>query len=61
MTAILFLANSGLDPSQSFSVLAAASPKSSELTRKAKNGEFIKLTTYESVDSIIRQCENQAS
>lgn len=57
MTALMFLANSAIDNNQLISVLAAAAPNESNLGDTPTTDDYLKAVKYESVSSVLRQCD----
>ena len=55
LTALMLLANSNVDSGQRISVLAAVSPTAD--TENATTDDFLKAISYESVASVLRQCD----
>ena len=55
LTAFMLLANSNVDSSQRISVLAAAAPSSDNTGSTTE--EFLKAISYDSVASVLRQCD----
>lgn len=59
LTALMLLSNSNIDDAQRVSVLASASSSDSELNAQSTNDEFLNAITYQSVASVIKQCDHQ--
>ena len=57
ITALMLLANSAIDDNQRVSVMAANAPSNSCLNGQLSSDEFLAAITYNSVASVIRQCE----
>eukprot|EP00171_Calliarthron_tuberculosum_P022021 IDg22021t1 len=58
LTAFMLLSNSNVDANQRISVLAASSPTEKVFEKKSTTTDFIKSVSYESIASVIRQCES---
>lgn len=56
----MMMANANLDAQQKISVLAASSPSDAAISATATTDDFIKAIKYESIASVIRQCEKQS-
>lgn len=61
ISALMLLANAGVDSAHRNSILAAASPKEASLTTKSSINEFIQAVGYETVSSVLRQCEKSTT
>ncbi len=61
LTALMLLSNAVVEDSQRVSVLAAASPNEPQLGQQATNDQFLSAVTYQSVASVIKQCDNNHS
>lgn len=57
----MLLSNSKAEDSQQVSILAAAGPSTEDLGDDPTNDEFLGAVTYESVSSVIRQCDRHSS
>ena len=55
--ALMLLSNSAIDDNQRVSVMAAAAPSDSNLYNQSTNYQFLGVITYQSVASVIRQCD----
>ena len=56
LKALMLIANASIDNTQRVSVLAAASPTGPDLDSQSTNAEFMKAVSYQSVSSVLRQC-----
>lgn len=61
ITALMLLSNSAIDDSQRVSVLAAAAPSGDSLDAQSTNDQFLSAITYQSVSSVIKQCDKSPS
>ena len=57
ITALMLLSNSAIDDSQRVSVMAAAAPSDESLNSQSSNDAFLSSITYQSVSSVIKQCD----
>ncbi len=57
LVAFMLLANSNVDSGQRISVLAAAAPREDEFEENATTSDFLQSVTYNSVASVLRQCD----
>ncbi len=57
ITALMLLANSAIDDNQRISVMAATAPSDATFTAQSTNDEFLAAITYNSVASVIKQCD----
>lgn len=60
ITALMFLSNSAIDDSQRVSVMAAAAPSDENLNAQSTNEQFLGAITYQSVSSVIKQCDKSS-
>lgn len=61
ITALMLLSNSAIDDTQRVSVLAAAAPSDDNLNAQSTNDQFLSAITYQSVSSVIRQCDQSSA
>jgi len=61
LLAFMMMANANLDSNQKISVLAASTPKNSDLTDTSTTTQFLSAVSYDSIASVIRQCEPSKS
>lgn len=61
MAALLLLPNSNVDGSQRIAILAAVAPKSIGLCPWSSTDEFIEAVKYESIATVLRQCDCNAT
>lgn len=57
LTAFMLLANAGVDSNQRISVLAAATPHETQFTGESTTDDFLKAVSYDTVASVLRQCD----
>lgn len=57
ITALMLLSNSAINDAQRVSVMAAAAPSDENLNSQSSNDEFLSAFTYQSVSSVIKQCD----
>lgn len=57
MTSLFILGNSNVDSSQRINILAAAAPTYNELTPRSSLDAFVQSVQYETIASVLRQCE----
>ena len=60
ITALMLLSNSAIEDSQRVSVMAAAAPSNQNLSSNSSNDEFLSAITYQSVSSVINQCDKSS-
>lgn len=60
ITALMLLANASVDDAQRISVLASAANHNGEVNDQASNDALLETITYESIASIIKQCDRQS-